>query len=139
MPSSWCSVSWYRPTSWIAQPESPCRRKTTSLIALGLVVVPVGDERVDDEVALRPPRLPLGVRRAERVVAVVGAHARDVADAVGAEGGDDVVGAAVVERVRVRGDRGADALDDLGVRRVVLIGPRSEAEVDDRLLRAGSR
>ena len=43
-----------------------------------LVVVPVGDERVDDEVALGPPRLPARVRGAQRVVAVVGAHARDV-------------------------------------------------------------
>ena len=38
-------------------------------------------------------------------------------DAVGAERGDDVVGPAVVERLRVRGDRGADALDDVGVGR----------------------
>ena len=35
-------------------------------------------------------------------------------DAVGAEGGDDVVGPAVVERLGVRGDRGADALGDVG-------------------------
>ena len=56
------------------------------------------------------------VRRAERVVAFVGAHARDVADAVGAEGGDDVVGPAVVERLGVRGNGGADALGDVGER-----------------------
>ncbi len=34
VPSSWWRVSSYRPTTWIAQPESPCRRKITSLIAL---------------------------------------------------------------------------------------------------------
>ena len=70
----------------------------------GLVVVPVGDERVEHEVALRPPRRPLRVGGAERVVALVGAQARDLAHAVGAEGGDDVVGAAVVERLGVGGD-----------------------------------
>ncbi len=85
--------------------------------------------------ALRPPRLPLRRRRlAQRVVAGVGAHARDVDDAVGAEGGDDVVGAAVVERVGVRGDRGADAFGDLGEGRGRAHAPASEAEVDDRAL-----
>ena len=48
-------------------------------------------------------------------MAFVGAHARNVADAVGAEGGDDVVGSAVVQRLRVRGDGGADAFDNVGV------------------------
>ncbi len=82
------------------------------------VVVPVCDERVDDEVALRSLRRPLGVGLAEGVVALVGAHARDLADAVAAEGGDDIVGPTVVERLRVRSDGGADALDHLCVCRL---------------------
>ena len=43
----------------------------------------------------------------------VGTHARDLDDAVGAEGGDDVVGATVVEREGVRGDGGADPFGDV--------------------------
>ena len=69
----------------------------------GLVVVPVGDEGVDDEVALGPPRLPPGVGLAQGVVALEGAGARELEGAVGAVGGDDVVGATVVEGVGVRG------------------------------------
>ena len=95
----------------------PRRMKTTSLIAVASCVVPVGDEGVDDEVALGPPRRPLRVGLAQGVVALEGADARHVEDAVGAVGGDDVVGPAVVEGVGVGGDGGADALDDLGVRR----------------------
>ena len=64
--------------------------------------------------ALRLPRLPLVVGGAQRVVAMVRAHAGDVTFTVGAVGGDDVVGAAVVERLRVRGDGGPDALGDIG-------------------------
>src|SRR5262249_8693829 len=64
---------------------------------------------------LRPPRLPFRVRRAQRVATFVLAHARDVADAIGTERGDDVVGASVVERLGVRGDRGTDTFDHFRV------------------------
>src|SRR5581483_9508135 len=66
-----------------------------------------------DEVALRSPRLPRLVDRAEGVVAFVRPHAFDLDGAVGAEGGDDVVGAAIVECLRVGGDGGANAFGDL--------------------------
>ena len=61
-------------------------------------------------------------------------------DAVRAVGGDDVVGAAVVERMGVRGDRGPDALDDLGERRrhrVTVVSP-STIVPSDRLDRRRS-
>src|SRR5690349_19794946 len=80
----------------------------------GLVIVPVGDQRVEHEVALGPPRCHARIRLAQRVMALVGAEAGNVAAAVGAERGDDVVGAAVVQGERVRGDRGAHALGDVG-------------------------
>ena len=54
---------------------------------------------------------------AQGVVAFVGAHPRDLGDAVGTEGGDDVVGPAVVQGLGVGGDAGADSLDDLCIRR----------------------
>ncbi len=132
MPSSQCRVSSYRPTTWIAQPASPCRRKITSLTALA-------SWSFQSVTSVLTTRWRWGRRgfhslvgRAERVVAVVRAHARDVADAVGTEGGDDVVGPAVVQRVGVRGDRGADALDDVGVGRRG--AHASETDVDDRHL-----
>ena len=81
--------------------------------------------------ALGPSRLQPPVGVAERVVAGVRAHARDVDGAVGAEGGDDVVGPAVVQGQGVRGDRGADALGHLSQRRRA---HGSEAEVENRLL-----
>src|SRR5262245_9954198 len=81
----------------------------------GLVVAPVGEEGVEDEVALRSAGHPPGVRRPERVVAFVRAQPRDVTRPVGAEGGDEVVGPAVVERLRVHRDGGTDPLGDLGV------------------------
>src|SRR5947208_1066357 len=71
-----------------------------------LVIAPLGDEGVDDQVALGALGLPPGVGLAEGVVAPVGTQARDLTDAVGAEGGDDVVGSAVVESMRVPGDGG---------------------------------
>src|SRR5262245_27222871 len=80
-----------------------------------LVVIPVGHERVEDEMTLRPPRLPFRVRSAQRVATFVPAHPRDVADAIGTERGDDVVRAAVVERLGVRGDCGTDAFDHFRV------------------------
>src|SRR5262249_32362054 len=61
-------------------------------------------------------RLPLRIRLPERVVSAESAQSWDVAAPVGAEGRDDVVGAAVVKGLRVPGDRGADSLGDLGVR-----------------------
>jgi hypothetical protein len=50
----------------------------------------------------------------EGVVPLEFSQARDVAAAIGAEGGDDVVGAAVVQGLGVRSDRRANSLDDLG-------------------------
>src|SRR5947209_9468842 len=69
-----------------------------------LLVAPLGDERVGDDVALGAARLPPFIRAAERVVALVGAHPRDLDGAVFAEGGHNVVDAAVVEGLRVGGD-----------------------------------
>ena len=64
---------------------------------------------------LRQTRLPARVGIPQRVVTVVGAEPGDVAATVGAERGDDVVGATVVERVGVRGDGGAHPLGDVCV------------------------
>jgi hypothetical protein len=77
-------------------------------------------------VALGLPRLQSGVSLAKGIVAFMGTHAGDVAATVGAEGGDDVVGAPVVEGLRVRGDRRARARVDFGAaRRGVNQKPRS--------------
>ncbi len=78
-------------------------------------VVPIGDDRVEDEVTLGSVRLPLRVSAAERVVTLMRAHARHLADTVGAVGGDDVIGPAVVEGLGVHGDGGAHALGNLGM------------------------
>src|SRR5579884_238636 len=72
-----------------------------------LVLVPVRDQRVEDEVTLRPSRLHTLVRGVQRVVTLVVAEPGDGARAVRAERRDDVVGAAVVEGLRVRRERGA--------------------------------
>src|SRR5438477_1323121 len=82
---------------------------------LCLMVVPVRDEGVEDEVALGPYRLPPGVGLTKGVVAFEGADTRELGDAVGAVGGYDVGGPAVVQGMGVGGDGGADALHDLGV------------------------
>ena len=116
----------------------PFSRKMTSLVALASSSF----HSVTSVLTTRwrwVPRLPLRVCLAERVVALVGAQAGDLADAVGAEGGDDVVGPAVVERLGVGGEGGADALGDVCVRPATLvvrsrIAPLSESEVDDRPL-----
>ena len=105
---------------------------------LGLVVVPLGDVGVEDEVALRPARRPAGVGGAQGVVALVGAHAGHVDGAVGAEGGDDVVGAAVVEGVGVGGEGGAHAFGDVGEGRLVIIDAL-RGRGRRRRARAGSR
>ena len=57
VPSRWWRVSWYRPTNKITQPESPIRMKITSLTAVASWSSP-GNERIDDQVALRPLRRP---------------------------------------------------------------------------------
>jgi hypothetical protein len=89
----------HRPAAVTDQEEDDVARRAR------LVVAPIVHVGVEDEVTLRAPGRPARVRGAQGVVALVGAHARDDANAVGAERGHDVVGAAVVERVGVRGDR----------------------------------
>src|SRR5205823_6055683 len=84
----------------------------------GLMVVPVGHERVEDQVALRLSRLPFLVGVTQGVVSLMRAHARHLDRAIGAEGRDDVVGATVVHGLCVRRDGGPDSLDDLQVCRV---------------------
>ena len=83
---------------------------------LGFVVRPLGHDRVDHEMALGPPGLPLGIGLPKRVVALMGPHARELTDPFGAEGGHHIIGAAVIEGLGVGGDRGAHTLGHLGVR-----------------------
>src|SRR5258708_6949347 len=81
----------------------------------GLVFAPVGDDGVDDDVALGLPWLHSRVGLAESLVAVVRAQARHLNLPVGAEGGDDIFGPAVVQGVGVGADRGPNPFDDLRV------------------------
>src|SRR6202161_1222022 len=62
----------------------------------GLVVTPGPDHGVEDQVTLGAPRRPFRVRLTEGVVPGVRAHARDLADTLGPEGGGDVFGPPVV-------------------------------------------
>ncbi len=113
-----------------------------------LVLVHFGDDGVQDEVALGLLRLPFRVGLTKGVMPRVGAHARDLADAVGTESGHDVIGPAVVQRLGVGADGSAYAFGNPGKvlrarrdspperrRRIVHVhSPLSEAEVDDRSL-----
>ena len=66
------------PTSCTDQPVLPLQEEEHVAAGPGLVVVPVGDVGVDDDVALGPTGHPLGVGPAEGVVALVGPESRDL-------------------------------------------------------------
>ena len=81
----------------------------------GLVLVPVGHQRVDDDVALGHPWLETGVCLPDRIVPLVGSRPRDLHDTVGTERGHDVLGASVIQRLGVGGHGGTDTFDHICV------------------------
>src|ERR1700684_2432358 len=82
-----------------------------------LVVTPCLQNGVEDEVTLGAPGRPFRVRLTEGLMPGVHPHSRDLADTVGAEGGDDVIGPPVVQRLRVDRQGGPHPFGHVGKRR----------------------
>jgi hypothetical protein len=90
------------PTHELDRPAGPAQNQNGEIAdGGGPGVAPIGDDLLRTRWRWGRPGSRVGV--AERVLTLMRAHARHLADTIGAVGGDDVIGPAVVEGLGVHG------------------------------------
>jgi cation diffusion facilitator CzcD-associated flavoprotein CzcO len=97
-------------------PFAPLEQKDHIADGTGLGLPDRGHQGVEHEVALRPTRLPPAVGGVECLRALETPEAGNVAEPVGTKGGDNLVGASIIEGLGVFGDHRTNGLGDTGER-----------------------